>query len=142
MKNSSNQYNSEKHDKPLVCPRSNCNARNAPQDSEEFRPNCWKCSEYLGVQEAEVGDVYTVDVTDIHESGAGVGHTESGFVLLINGVLPEKKVKARVTQVQQSFAWAEEVETVAESLEDEEDEETEDEEDTVNLGSREDHWGR
>lgn len=150
-----NKYDPEEHEEYITCPR--CQNRNAPQDHSDFKPHCWNCNEHLGVTPVSVNEEYIIDITDIHSSGAGVGHTEDGFVLLVEGVLPEKKVKVRVTNVKDTYAWADLIETVADDIdsahvtEEVEDEETkdsvkkdeEDEEDeTVRLGSRENHWGR
>lgn len=146
--NAPNKYDPEQHDEFVPCPRSNCRSRNAPPESEEFRPECWKCGQNLGIQSVSVGDEFVIDITDIHQTGAGVGHTEDGFVILVEGVLPEKRIKVRVTNVKDTFAWGDHIETVSEEIpeEDEEkpDEETESEEDdddTVRLGSRSNHWG-
>jgi predicted RNA-binding protein with TRAM domain len=64
-------------------------------------------------------------VEDIHESGAGVGRTEDGFIVLVDGVLPDARAKVRIDTVRSSLAWAEEVERLP--LEAEEDDDAEDE---------------
>lgn len=144
--NAPNKYDPEKHNEFVSCPRSNCRSRNAPPDSDEFRPDCWKCGQNLGIQSVAVGDEYTIDITDIHQTGAGVGHTEDGFVILVEGVLPEKRIRVRVTNVKDTFAWGEQIETVSDDLTDETEESetdsTDDEDDdSVRLGSRKNHWG-
>lgn len=148
--NASNKYDPEKHNEFVSCPRSNCRSRNAPPNSEEFKPECWKCGQHLGIQSVSHGEEYTIDITDIHQTGAGVGHTDDGFVILVEGQLPEKRIKVRVTNVKDTFAWGEHIETVSEEIpSEEENEETEKDEtesddqddDTVRLGSRGNHWG-
>lgn len=152
-----NKYDRDTHDDYLLCPRPSCRSRNAPPESEEFQPNCWNCGEHLGHQPVSAGDEYTIDVTDIHGSGAGVGHTEEGFVILVDGVLPEKRIVARVENVKENYAWGELVEVVADEIPDEDDEELaepedgddaetesdeeEDEDEGERLGSRENWWG-
>ncbi len=50
-----------------------------------------------------------VTVDDIHESGAGVGRTEDGFIVLVDGLLPAVPSFV-VDQVNSNHARAEEVE--------------------------------
>lgn len=140
-----NQYDSEIHEEPVVCPRPNCREQNAPPEADEFYPRCWSCNEHLDIQPVSAGDEVVLDIDDIHGNGAGVGHTEDGFVVLIDGVLPEKQVKAEVTKVKQSFAWGEVIEVLADEIpedEDDTDDENEPEDDTEALGRRGDWWGR
>lgn len=138
-KKSPNKYDKDKHETYLPCPRSNCSARNAPPESDEFKPSCWKCNEHLGIQPVEVGEEVELEIFDIHSSGAGLGRTEDGFIVLVDGVLPEKTIKARITRVNNTTADAEHVETIRDEIEqfDDEDEAEDDE----RLGSRENHWG-
>jgi predicted RNA-binding protein with TRAM domain len=100
----------------------------------------------LKSQPVKLGEELVVEVSDIHESGAGVGRTEDGFIVLVDGVLPEARAKVRVTKVRDNHARAEEIERLELDADesDEEDEPTtatEDDEDDVRLGSREDFWG-
>lgn len=149
--NKGNKYDRDKHEDYLACPRTSCQSRNAPPNSEDFQPSCWNCGEHLGYQPVSTGEEYTIDVTDIHGSGAGVGHTDDGFVILVDGVLPEKRVVARVGNVKENYAWGELIEVVADEIPDEEEptdveddeseESDEEEEDGERLGSREDWWG-
>ncbi|MDZ7850022.1 MAG: TRAM domain-containing protein [Halodesulfurarchaeum sp.] len=108
------------------------------------------------------GETVVVEVTDMHESGAGVGHhQESGFVIMVDGVLPEAWVEATVETVKSNYAranleekldgppgeTAEEGEAESEASEENDDEaETESEsssrrEEDPRLGSRENFWG-
>jgi predicted RNA-binding protein with TRAM domain len=104
----------------------------------------------LKSQPVKLGEELVVEVDDIHESGAGVGRTEDGFIVLVDGVLPEARARVKVTKVRSNHARAEEVERL--SMDDEEEEavsaestaETDDAEDDGprrNLGSRENFWG-
>ena len=110
----------------------------------------------LKSQPVKPGEEVVVTVEDIHESGAGVGRTEDGFILLIDGVLPEARARVRVTTVHSNHARAEEVERLP--LEDEADDESDDEADASTaeaeeetndedgpdrpqLGSRDNFWG-
>jgi predicted RNA-binding protein with TRAM domain len=64
----------------------------------------------LKSQPVTPGEEIVVTVEDIHESGAGVGRTEDGFIVLVDGVLPDARAKVRIETVRSSLAWAEEVE--------------------------------
>lgn len=145
MNTKRNQYDKDEHDSFVVCPKKRCQRKNAPPESDEFAPNCWHCGTHLNVQPVSTGDTVTLDVVDIHENGAGIGKTENGFVILLEGVLPPKKVEARVTEVKQSFAYGKVQEVLEEELsetdEDENNDETEEDEERERLGSRENHWG-
>jgi predicted RNA-binding protein with TRAM domain len=79
----------------------------------------------LKSQPVKPGEEIVVTVEDIHESGAGVGRTEDGFIVLVDGVLPDARAKVRIDTVRSSLAWAEEVERLP--LEAEEDDDAEDE---------------
>lgn len=116
----------------------------------------------LKQQPVKVGEEVVVDITDIHESGAGVGHTEDGFVVFVDGVLPEARARVKITNVKSNHARADEVERLpldpeeeeageeddeagVESSEKEESEEAEEEttirEPPQQLGSRDNFWG-
>jgi predicted RNA-binding protein with TRAM domain len=56
------------------------------------------------------GEEVVVDVEDIHESGAGVGRTDDGFIVLVDGVLPDARAKVKITNVHSNHARAEELE--------------------------------
>ncbi|MFC7047145.1 TRAM domain-containing protein [Halobacteriaceae archaeon GCM10025711] len=106
------------------------------------------------------GEEIVVDVTDLHESGAGIGHTEEGFVVMVDGVLPEARARVEVETVKSNYARAKLLEKVPidESLDESDDEDggedegvepDEEEEETKRrapkrppqLGSRENFWG-
>ncbi|NHX37155.1 MULTISPECIES: TRAM domain-containing protein [Halolamina] len=112
----------------------------------------------LKEQPVKPGEEIVVDVTDIHESGAGVGRTEDGFIVLIDGLLPECRALVRIDRVKSSHAKAKKViekmpleEEEGESGEgdgpDEEGVEPDDEDgrpnrtDRERLGSRDNFWG-
>jgi predicted RNA-binding protein with TRAM domain len=121
------------------------------------------CSHYsqpirdLKGQPVTLGEEVVVDVEDIHESGAGVGRTEDGFIVMVDGVLPEARAKVRITEVRSSHARAEEIERLPMAEEGDGDEavpagesggeegagESERERtlDRERLGSRENFWG-
>lgn len=144
--NESNRYDKDEHDDFITCPRPSCRNRNAPPESDDFEPNCWNCGEHLGHQPVEVDEEYKLDIVDIHGSGAGVGHTDDGFVILVDGVLPEKQIMARVTNVKENYAWGELVNVIADEIPEEDEsepetEETDSSEEGEELGSRENWWG-
>jgi predicted RNA-binding protein with TRAM domain len=66
--------------------------------------------EDLKDQPVKMGEEIVVDVEDIHESGAGVGRTEDGFIVMVDGVLPEARARVRITEVRSNHARAEELE--------------------------------
>ncbi|QZA89654.1 TRAM domain-containing protein [Salinarchaeum sp. IM2453] len=102
----------------------------------------------LKTQPVKPDEEIVVDIVDIHESGAGVGRTEEGFVILVDGVLPDARSRVRVTNVHSNHARGEELERLPmddDTSEDtsDDDDDTADETDSRNprLGSREDFWG-
>jgi len=115
--------------------------------------------EDLKSQPVKPGEELVVTVEDIHESGAGVGRTEDGFIVMVDGVLPPARARVKVTQVRSNHARADEVERLPEDPDDEgEDEdgdadtdeaEAEAEDDAADetedhdprLGSRDNFWG-
>ena len=111
--------------------------------------------EDLKTQPVKRGEEVVVTVEDIHESGAGVGRTEDGFIIMVDGVLPPARARVEVTEVHSNHARADEVERLpAEDETETGDSEEEDEEDETaegdgadegegrpSLGSRDDFWG-
>lgn len=107
--------------------------------------------EDLKSQPVKPGEEVVVDVEDIHESGAGVGRTDDGFIIMIDGVLPPARARVEVTKVHSNHARAEELERLEldeddadeESVEEaaESDQTAEDEDDGPRLGSRDNFWG-
>ncbi|WP_408956957.1 TRAM domain-containing protein [Natrinema sp. 74] len=111
--------------------------------------------EDLKTQPVKPGEEVIIDVVDMHESGAGVGRTEDGFIVMVDGVLPDARARVEITQVHSNHARAEELELLPmEPDEDETEEPTgvvdaEDDGDSDDddgparerLGSRENFWG-
>lgn len=117
----------------------------------------------LKSQPVQPGEDVVVTVEDIHESGAGVGRTDDGFIIMVDGVLPPAKSKVKVIQVRSNHARAEEIERLeledgesdddaeaddaeADDAESEADDEDEAEKETrgpdrERLGSRDNFWG-
>jgi len=104
----------------------------------------------LKSQPVKPGEEVVVNVEDIHESGAGVGRTEEGFIIMVDGVLPPARARVEVTKVRSNHARAKELERVPMEDDDEdEDEQTADEDvdqendegDDQRLGSRDNFWG-
>jgi len=105
--------------------------------------------EDLKSQPVKPGQEVVVEVEDIHESGAGVGRTEDGFIIMVDGVLPPARARVKVTKVRSNHARAEEIERLP--MEDEEDDEeeaaaaeaetAEEDDDSPRLGSRDNFWG-
>ncbi|PSQ17220.1 deoxyribonuclease [Halobacteriales archaeon QS_8_69_26] len=106
--------------------------------------------EDLKTQPVKPGEEIVVDVTDIHESGAGVGRTEEGFIVLVDGVLPDARAKVEVRQVHSNHARADPIDRLPMEPDEEDDEaeakeggepDEEDDERDEALGSRENFWG-
>ncbi|MEE6209732.1 TRAM domain-containing protein [Salarchaeum sp. III] len=95
------------------------------------------------------GEEIVIDVEDMHESGAGVGrHEGTGFIVMVDGVLPPARVRAEVTNVKSNYARADLIEKLPDEegeVEDATEVDTEgresEEEDDPRLGSRENFWG-
>ncbi|WP_276254709.1 TRAM domain-containing protein [Halomontanus rarus] len=122
----------------------------------------------LKTQPVKPGEEVVVDVEDIHESGAGVGRTDDGFIVMVDGILPDARARVQITRVHSNHARAEELErlpmdgeegegadadgadgagddatdeTEAETEDDEDEEETKSSLQRERLGSRENFWG-
>ena len=99
----------------------------------------------LKSQPVKPGQEIVVTVDDIHESGAGVGRTEDGFIVMVDGVLPPAKSKVEITKIRSNHARAEELERL--ELDEGDDEESDDgsgyqgDDDDERLGSRDNFWG-
>jgi predicted RNA-binding protein with TRAM domain len=110
----------------------------------------------LKSQPVTIGEELVVTVEDMHESGAGVGRTEDGFIVFVDGVLPDARSRVKITKVRSNHARADELERLPmdedeaadeDGADDDADEETE-ADDTdgrpkrrQRLGSRENFWG-
>ncbi|WP_277554362.1 TRAM domain-containing protein [Halobaculum limi] len=117
------------------------------------------CNEYdmpisdLKQQPVKPGEEVVVEVDDIHESGAGVGRTEDGFIVMVDGLLPPARAVVRIDRVKQNHAKAKKVIERLPDDPDEADEESAegaDEERSSEdgpatrrerLGSRDNFWG-
>lgn len=98
----------------------------------------------LKAQPVKPGEEIVVDVDDIHESGAGVGRTDDGFIVLIDGLLPEARAVVRIDRVKSNHATAKKV-VERLPLEDEEAEDGEseaDDSDPEDSGTDRDENGR
>ena len=104
----------------------------------------------LKQQPVKPGEEVIVEVTDIHESGAGVGRTEDGFIVMVDGILPDARAKVKIIRVMSNHARAEEVERLP--MEEKEEEPDDDNGRDRNrgrdrpsrpdrLGSRDNFWG-
>ena len=114
----------------------------------------------LKQQPVQPGEEVVVEVDDIHESGAGVGRTDDGFIVLVDGLLPEARARVRIDRVKANHATAKEVVEHLPMVDEETDEADEadeardrspddgddradrgDDEERERLGSRENFWG-
>lgn len=100
------------------------------------------------------GEEVVMEVDDMHESGAGVGrHADTGFIIMVDGVLPPARVKVEVSKVKSNYARADlleklpeaddedEAEAESEDADSEDDDESDDGPARERLGSRENFWG-
>lgn len=106
----------------------------------------------LKTQPVKPGEEVVVEVTDIHESGAGVGRTEEGFIILVDNVLPDARARVIVNRVFSNHGRGEAIERLPlEPEDDDESDETEDAEEEEadeekssrreRLGRRDNFWG-
>jgi len=63
----------------------------------------------LKQQPVKAGEEVEIEVTDIHESGAGVGRTDDGFIVLVDGLLPDCRAIVRIDRVKSNHATAKDV---------------------------------
>jgi predicted RNA-binding protein with TRAM domain len=116
-----------------------CNHYNQPIDDLKSQP-------------VKPGEEVIIEVEDIHESGAGVGRTDDGFIIMVDGLLPPARARVEVIKVMSNHARGEEVERLPEEgedeadpdeevAEDEDDQEDETEDEDPRLGSRDNFWG-
>jgi predicted RNA-binding protein with TRAM domain len=114
--------------------------------------------EDLKSQPVKPGEKVVIEIEDIHESGAGVGRTDDGFIIMVDGVLPPAQTRVQVTTVHSNHARAEELERLERDLDDKTDAEdgdasgdadadtAESDDDAAGstdprLGSRDNFWG-
>ncbi|AFK18023.1 TRAM domain-containing protein [Haloferax mediterranei ATCC 33500] len=111
----------------------------------------------LKQQPVKPGEEVVVTVEDIHESGAGVGRTEDGFIVFVDGLLPDARAVVRIDRVKGSHARAKKIverlplEPEAEGSETDTDSDSEPEANQKRdrsgpkrpeaLGSRDNFWG-
>lgn len=115
----------------------------------------------LKQQPVQPGEEVVVEVDDMHESGAGVGRTDDGFIVMVDGLLPRARARVEITTVRSNHARGEEVERLpldpdAEDGDDESEESGADADgddegdskedrsgkpDRERLGSRDNFWG-
>jgi predicted RNA-binding protein with TRAM domain len=110
----------------------------------------------LNTAPVQPGEEVIVEIDDIHESGSGVGRTEEGFIVLVDGILPDARAKVKITNVKGNHALADPVERLP--MEPDEADEAEDgnvgtpnegaetkddrrENRRQRLGSRDNFWG-
>ncbi|MCU4716535.1 TRAM domain-containing protein [Halapricum hydrolyticum] len=116
-----------------------CNHYNQPIEDLQSKP-------------VTVGEEVVIDVEDIHESGAGVGRTDDGFIVLVDGVLPDARARVKITNVHSNHAKARELERLP--MDDASDADAGDDADADDdrseadadergprLGSRDNFWG-
>jgi predicted RNA-binding protein with TRAM domain len=107
----------------------------------------------LKSQPVKPGEEVVIDIEDMHESGAGVGRTEDGFIVLVDGLLPPSRARVRIDRVKSNHARGEEVERLPMDDDEEAEVAAEGEETAVaaekddrridreRLGSRDNFWG-
>jgi predicted RNA-binding protein with TRAM domain len=132
------KYDKKVHDDYIECKK--CHSKNAPSGSKDFTKFCHSCGVELDTEApVSVGDEITIFVDDMHESGAGVGKTESGYIVFVEGVVPESVVEVEVTDIRESYARAKRIGDSDMEPSDFRDDDDDDEDDKGLK--REDFWG-
>lgn len=99
------RYTGSVHESALICDE--CRTKNAPERSDGFDAECWRCGELLvGDAKPEVGDVVEVDVVDLDSNGHSIGKMENGFVLFLDCEVAGVEAKVEVTEVAGSHGRA------------------------------------
>ncbi|ELY45144.1 TRAM domain-containing protein [Natronorubrum sulfidifaciens] len=93
--------------------------------------------EDLKTQPVKPGQEVIVDVVDMHESGAGVGRTDDGFIVMVDGVLPEARARVEITRVHSNHARAKELELLPMDPDEDADADETDSDDTAAAGDAE-----
>lgn len=147
MKN--NSYKPNKHDTYIECLK--CNRKNAPQNSSEYSKYCFNCNVELpktGNNPIEEGEVYIIEIDDMHENGSGIGRTDNGFIIMVEGYVPGQTVKVEISNVKNSYAVGEVIEEDPEienkhkkAEKDEEEDDTDGKQEDPILGKRDNYWG-
>ena len=57
-------------------------------------------------------ELVVVEIKDMAEDGAGIGHTEEGMAVFVNGAVFGDKVKARITKSKKNYAFADALEVL------------------------------
>lgn len=129
-----------KHESFVKC--KSCHAKNAPAGSRDFEKYCYNCGVELDTEApVDVGDRMEIFVNDMNREGDGVGRTEEGFVIFVEGVVPEEVVEVEVNSINDSSASADlisrDTDKKVEDFRDEKNEEDKNEKST----KRRDFWG-
>ncbi len=99
------RYHPSVHDSFIKCDQPRCGARNAPEESEEYDTECWRCGEPLDGK-PQPGDEIVVDIVDEQDDGCAIGKTEGGFVLFLDEELAALESTVRVTEVDETHGRA------------------------------------
>lgn len=99
------RYHPAIHDSAIKCENPRCGVKNAPQGSEEYDPECWRCGESLDGR-PEVGDVVDVDIVDVNDEGHSVAKTEEGFVLFLDQEVASIEATVEVTEIDSTAGQA------------------------------------
>lgn len=99
------RYHPSIHDSSIKCEQDRCGVKNAPEGSDEFDANCWRCGEPLDAR-PEVGDILTVDIVDVDDDGGSIAKTEEGFVLFLDEELGVLEATVEVTEIESTSGQA------------------------------------
>ncbi|APW97468.1 deoxyribonuclease [Halobiforma lacisalsi AJ5] len=97
--------------------------------------------EDLKTQPVKSGEEVVIDVVDMHESGAGVGRTDDGFIVMVDGLLPEARARVEITEVHSNHARAEELEQLPMEPEEDAEEDSADDDEAAADDAPEDAEG-
>lgn len=133
-----NRYLADVHDSGIICETDGCRVKNAPEDSEEYEPECWRCGALLPSEDVTEGDVLTVTTVDQHEDGTIVSKAETGLVVFVPESVETAEFSVKLTAVDRNCAYGT---PVARDIQEETDEDQESgTKPPQRLGSRDNFW--
>lgn len=130
-----NQYRSDAHDAAVACPAEECGVKNAPRDSRDWAPHCWRCGAELPRAFTE-GQLVAVTVTDQRANGTLVCEPETGPYVFVEADIAVSELVVEITQTGDSYAVGEPTDAPVPTPDASEPDTGPD----PRLGSREDFW--
>lgn len=104
------RYQPSQHDSFIKCETSRCGANNAPEGTDAYKTDCWRCGESLSTK-PQPGDEVVVDIVDEKHDGTLVCKTDGGFVLFLEDESAMIEATVRVVSVEGTHGQAELIDT-------------------------------